>query len=76
MYKSQLDAVLKANLIVYGIHQDVLSNIVNNLRQYLPLKTIIATGDTPVEGDKGYIKFLYELKRVGKKANGIGRWNR
>jgi uncharacterized protein (DUF342 family) len=65
--RNQLEAVLKANLIVYGIHQDILSNIVNNFRKYLPLKTIIATGDAPVEGDMGYIKFLYELKRVGKK---------
>lgn len=65
--RNQLEAVLKANLIVYGIHEDVLSNIVNNFKPYLPAKTIIATGDTPIEGEKGYIKFVYESKRVGKK---------
>src|SRR5665647_3657726 len=65
--KSQLEAVLKANFIIYGIHQDVISNIVNNLKEYLLLKTIVATGDTPVEGEKGYIKFVYELKLVEKK---------
>jgi uncharacterized protein (DUF342 family) len=65
--RTQLEAVLKANYIIYGVHQDVLSNIANNPREYLLSKTIIASGDTPVVGEPGYIKYLYELKRVGKK---------
>ncbi|MEX2462231.1 MAG: FapA family protein [Paenibacillaceae bacterium] len=64
---AQLDAVLKANYIIYGIHQNVLINIANNPKEFLLSKTIVATGDTPIEGDQGYIKFLYELKHVGKK---------
>jgi uncharacterized protein (DUF342 family) len=65
--KAQLEAVLKTNFIIYGVHQDVLSKIANNPREYILSKTIIATGDTPIEGESGYINYLYELKRNGKK---------
>jgi uncharacterized protein (DUF342 family) len=65
--KEQLEAVLKVNFIIYGVHQDLLYKIANNPKEYLLSKTIIATGDTPVEGENGYIKFLYELNHTGKK---------
>jgi uncharacterized protein (DUF342 family) len=56
--KEQLEAVLKVNFIIYGVQEDLLSKIANNPKEYLLSKTIIATGDTPVEGESGYIKFL------------------
>jgi uncharacterized protein (DUF342 family) len=65
--KEQLEAVLKVNFIIYGVHEDLLSKIANNPKEYLLSKTIIATGDTPIEGDHGYIKFFYELNHIGKK---------
>ncbi|QGQ96255.1 DUF342 domain-containing protein [Paenibacillus psychroresistens] len=65
--KAQLDAVLKTNFIIYGVQHEVLNNIANNPHQYLKSKTIVASGDTPVEGESGYINFLFELKRKGKK---------
>jgi uncharacterized protein (DUF342 family) len=51
--KAQLEAVLKTNFIIYGIHQDVLLNIAYNPKEYLLSKTIIASGDSPVVGDSG-----------------------
>jgi uncharacterized protein (DUF342 family) len=65
--KAQLDAVLKTNLIIYGVHHEVLNNIANNPREFLLSKTIVASGDTPIEGESGYIKFLFELKGKGNK---------
>jgi uncharacterized protein len=59
--------VLKTNFIIYGIHHDVLSNIANNPSAYIHSKTIIASGDSPVEGESGYINYLYELNQNGKK---------
>src|SRR5437879_4458507 len=63
----QLEASLKSNYIIYGIHYDVLSKIAYNPKEYLLSKTIIATGDTPVDGEDGYIKYLYDLNLQNKK---------
>jgi uncharacterized protein (DUF342 family) len=65
--REQLDDVLKANYIIYGVHQDMLSKIANNPKEFLLSKTIIATGDSPIEGENGYIQYNYELKRKGQK---------
>jgi uncharacterized protein (DUF342 family) len=65
--KEQLEEILKKNFIIYGINHDVLSRITNNPQEYLLSKTIVATGDTPIDGENGYIKFLYDLSRQSKK---------
>jgi uncharacterized protein (DUF342 family) len=65
--REQLETVLKANYIIYGVHQDVLSHIANNPKEFLLSKTIIATGDSPIEGENGYIQHNYELQHTGQK---------
>jgi uncharacterized protein (DUF342 family) len=65
--KAQLEAVLKANFIIYGVHQELLSNIANNPKEFLLSKTIIASGETPIDGENGYINYLYELDNNNKK---------
>jgi uncharacterized protein len=55
--KAQLEAVLKANFINYGIHQDVLTNIANYPKEFLLSKTVIASGESPIDGENGYIKY-------------------
>lgn len=63
----QLEESLKKNLIIHGIHYDVLSKIANNPKEFLLSKTIIATGDAPIDGENGYIKYMYEMKHQGSK---------
>lgn len=59
----QLEAVLKAQNVVYGIHYDKLSQIAKNPKDYFASLTLVASGDKPVDGEDGTIKLIYDLER-------------
>lgn len=58
---SQLEALLKSQQIVYGVHYQTLQKIAFNPVLYMLDKTMIASGDKPVDGKDGYIEHMYEL---------------
>jgi uncharacterized protein (DUF342 family) len=62
----QLEAFLKNNGIIHGVHFDKCSEIANDAKRFFYDKTIIAAGDIPVQGDDGYIKHTYELDQKNK----------
>lgn len=64
---AQLDSILQENLIVHGIHHDKLSQIAKNTKEYLYSKTIIATGDSPINGEDGRIQLVHDLDADAKK---------
>jgi len=64
---NELEDFLKRNYINYGVHDDILADIAANTANYLLSKTIIAEGDKPIDGDDGYIKYVFDLNQGTKK---------
>lgn len=58
---SQLEDLVKAQGIVLGVDNTTLLRIAANPSQFMLEKTVIATGEKPVDGKDGYIEYLYDL---------------
>lgn len=56
----ELEQFLRSHGVMYGIHYDKCSEIVREPHRFLYDKSIIATGDPPVQGKDGYIKHYFE----------------
>lgn len=54
-----LEELLKSNGVNYGIHYDKCSEIAREPQRFLYDKSIIATGDSPIQGKDGYINHLF-----------------
>ncbi len=63
----QLEAVLKAQRIVYGIHHDKLAQIATNPKDYFASVTLVASGDKPADGANGAIRLIFDLDRKDGK---------
>lgn len=57
----QLEELLKSNGVTYGIHYDKCSEIAREPQRFLYDKSIVATGDEPVQGKDGYINHLFSI---------------
>jgi uncharacterized protein (DUF342 family) len=60
---SEVERLLKAYGIVYGVDYDILSDIAAEPRAYFHAKVLIASGDKPIEGEDGQILYLFDDKR-------------
>lgn len=58
--EEDLHHLLKQHGVVYGVRHDLLAKISAHPANYLIDKIVVATGDEPVQGDHGSIRFLYE----------------
>lgn len=56
-----LEEFLKSNGINYGIHYDKCSEIAREPQRFLYDKSIVATGDSPIQGKDGYINILISV---------------
>lgn len=56
----QLEAWLKSKGIIHGILYDKCAKIAKSPREFLYDKTIVAVGDSPVQGEDGYIEYFFE----------------
>jgi uncharacterized protein (DUF342 family) len=82
---AKLEEFVKSHGIINGVHYDKLSAVVKEPKSFFYDKTVIATGDQPVDGEAGYIKNTYELdqklKTPAEKEDGtvdykqVGRLN-
>ncbi len=61
MTKEELLSVLKAHHIVYGIRQEVLSDMIDKLPEYLYKRTLVAEGDRPRDGADGFIQMAEDV---------------
>jgi uncharacterized protein (DUF342 family) len=64
---SQLEELLIAQNVVHGVDRSKLAEIAANPRAFLYSKTVIASGDKPVDGQNGYIKYLFDLDNNQKR---------
>lgn len=64
---AQLEEMLGKHHIVHGINSDILQKIAANPSQYSWDKTVIASGDKPVDGADGYMEWLYDLEAKEKR---------
>ncbi|MBP1991311.1 DUF342 domain-containing protein [Paenibacillus eucommiae] len=64
---AQLEDLLAAHYISYGIDHVQLANIAANPKPFSFQKVVIAKGDKPKEGQNGTIKYIYDLDHAEKK---------
>ncbi len=64
---SQLEELLKNNHIVYGIDQGILEQIARDAGPFLARKTMVASGDEPVDGKDGYMEWVFDLDTKTKR---------
>lgn len=62
----QLEEFLKSNGVIHGVHFDKCSEVVKEPKRFFFDKTLIASGDKPVEGEDGYIEYTYQLDNKNK----------
>ncbi|MEW9697695.1 DUF342 domain-containing protein [Paenibacillus sp. SI8] len=63
----ELEKVLSTNRIVHGINDSQLALIAKDPKPFFLQKIVIATGTKPVEGQNGYVKFVYDFDHDEKK---------
>lgn len=63
----QLEDHVRANFIVHGVDHGQLEQIAKDPKIFLFQKIAIAQGDKPVEGNHGYIKYIYDLDNDEKR---------
>lgn len=63
----QLSTLLKTNGVEHGIDFVRLMEIVNNPASFYHARTVVAIGEKPVQGENGYIEFLFDVKGGQKK---------
>lgn len=61
-----LEALLKENNILFGIDQEILKKIVENLRD-IQFPIIVAKGNPPQHGEDAYLIVEYQQKETNKK---------
>ncbi len=64
---AELEQYVKGNGVVFGIHSNVLVDIANNPSRYYYSQTVIATGNAPIDGIDGQIKFMYSMEEGERK---------
>ncbi|HEY0826972.1 MAG TPA: FapA family protein [Bacilli bacterium] len=64
---SQLERLLKHNMVEYGIKLEVLVQFAANPKDYFYSKVLIANGINPSDGEDGYINYMYELDSIALK---------
>jgi len=57
----ELEQFVKSSGVSFGIHNHVLADIASNPSRYFYSKTVIATGNPPVDGIDGQIVFAYSM---------------
>ncbi|UJF35368.1 DUF342 domain-containing protein [Paenibacillus hexagrammi] len=63
----QLEELISAHHIVHGLDQAQLVQIATNLKSFNSQKIVIAKGTKPIDGDNGYIQYIYNLDKEEKK---------
>lgn len=63
----QLEDIMKTFLIHHGVQYDILAKITQDPKPFFFQKVVIAVGDSPVDGENGYIHYLYDLNNEDKK---------
>lgn len=63
----QLEEFLEKHHIIHGIKREELEKISSNPARYAETRTLIASGDTPVDGADGFVEWMYELDRKEKR---------
>ncbi|MCD1257793.1 DUF342 domain-containing protein [Paenibacillus athensensis] len=63
----QLEDLLRANQIVHGVDTAQLALIAADPKPYFYQKIVIATGTRPIDGQNGYIRYVYDLENDTKK---------
>jgi uncharacterized protein len=58
---AQLEEVLKNQYIIHGVNCDTLQKIASNTLRYMLEKTVVASGDKPIDGKDGFIEYMYDL---------------
>ncbi|WP_438446919.1 DUF342 domain-containing protein [Gorillibacterium sp. sgz5001074] len=64
---AQLEDIVKNQHIIHGVNHEILAKIASTPVAYMLEKTIIATGDKPVDGKDGYIEYMYDLNGNEKR---------
>jgi uncharacterized protein len=63
----QLEDLLTANQIVYGVDRTQLALIAQDPTPFLYQKIMIAYGDKPIDGQNGYVNYVFDLDNEEKK---------
>lgn len=63
----ELEELLRSRHIVYGIDYAKLEEIAQNPSAFFFSKTVVAKGDSPVNGNNGFIKYMFDLDNDHKK---------
>jgi uncharacterized protein (DUF342 family) len=63
----ELEDLVRANFIVHGVDHAQLVQISKDPKSFLFQKIVIANGDRAIEGNHGYIKYIYDLDNDEKK---------
>src|SRR5258708_5732566 len=63
----ELEDLVRANFIVHGVNHAQLAQIGKDPKAFLFQKIVIANGDKPIEGNHGYINYIYDLDNEEKK---------
>lgn len=56
----ELEELLRSHFIRHGVDYEMLSRIARQPQDYFHRRTVVASGDAPVDGKDGYVNFLYE----------------
>lgn len=65
--RQQLDELLLKHHIVFGLKEDTLHEIVREPKLYFNKSIQIASGQLPVNGKDGHVKYAYDLENNTKK---------
>ena len=63
----QLEDLVQTNHIVHGLNRPLLAQIAANPKPFYHQKVAIATGTKQIEGQNGYIKFIFDFDEDEKK---------
>jgi uncharacterized protein (DUF342 family) len=64
---NQLEDLVLANFISHGVDRAQLVKIANNPKVYMSQKVVIAKGTKSIDGQNGYITYVYDLEGEDKK---------